>query len=253
MSPAVEFRRVSKIYYRHPSRPFFHRYLMDKWRRRPKERFYGLREVTFELEEGGSLGVVGSNGAGKSTLLSLIAGLSFPDEGEVKVRGRVAGLLELGSGFHPDLTGRENLVVYASLLGLTRAQLRQRFDEIVDFSGIGEFLDEPLRTYSAGMVLRLAFSVAIHVEAEVMLFDEILAVGDQAFQAACFEKIEQLRRRGCTFVCVSHAAETLKRICSRALWLEAGRVVRDGPIREVLEAYQAAGAAHAATVGGQSG
>lgn len=249
MPPAVEFRHVSKIYYRHPSRPFFHRYLMDKWRRKPKERFYALRDVSFALEEGASLGVLGANGAGKSTLLSLIAGLSFPDEGQVEVRGRVAGLLELGSGFHPDLTGRENLVVYASLLGLTRAELHARFDEIVSFSGIGDFLDEPLRTYSAGMVLRLAFSVAIHVEADVMLFDEILAVGDQAFQARCFEKIEQLRRQGCTFVCVSHSAEILKRICSRALWLEGGRVVRDGPMREVLEAYQAAAVAQGAAAG----
>ncbi len=253
MPPAIEFRKVSKIYYRHPSRAFLHRYLMDKWRRKRKERFYALREVSFELEEGGSLAVVGSNGAGKSTLLSLIAGLSFPDEGEVRVRGRVAGLLELGSGFHPDLTGRENLAVYASLLGLGRTELRRRFDEIVEFSGIGEFLDEPLRTYSAGMILRLAFSVAIHVEAEVMLFDEILAVGDQAFQAACFERIEELRRRGCTFVCVSHAGEILKRICTRALWLDAGRVVREGPVREVLEAYQAASAAQAAAAGRQGG
>lgn len=253
MPPAVEFLRVSKTYHRHPGRSFFYRFLMDQWRRKPRERFYALRDVSFELEEGGSLAVVGSNGAGKSTLLSLIAGLSFPDEGEVRVRGRVAGLLELGSGFHPDLTGRENLTVYASLLGLTRAQLRARFDDIVAFAGIGDFLDEPLRTYSAGMVLRLAFSVAIHVEAEVMLFDEILAVGDQAFQAACFERIEQLRRRGCTFVCVSHAAEMLKRICSRALWLDAGRLVRDGPVREVLEAYQVAGAAHAAAASGPTG
>ncbi len=235
---AIEFRNVSKIYHRHPSRPFFHRYLLDKWRRAHKERFYALRDVSFRLERGETLAVVGANGAGKSTLLSLIAGLSFPDRGEVRVEGRTAGLLELGSGFHPDLTGRENLKVYAALLGLDARQLRERFERIVEFAGIGQFLDEPLRTYSSGMVLRLAFSVAIHVEADILLFDEVLAVGDQAFQAACFEKILALRRTGSTFVCVSHAPEILKRLCERALWLEGGRVVRDGPIREVLEAYQ---------------
>ncbi|MGB9604607.1 MAG: ABC transporter ATP-binding protein [Bryobacteraceae bacterium] len=249
MSPVIEFRHVSKIYYRHHTRRFFHRYLMEKWRRSPREPFYALRDVSFVVEKGGSLAVVGPNGAGKSTLLSMIAGLTFPDEGEIEVRGRVAGLLELGSGFHPDLTGRENLVVYASLLGLSRGELNRRFDEIVEFSGIGEFLDEPLRTYSAGMILRLAFSVAIHVEAELMLFDEILAVGDQSFQAACFEKIAELRDKGCTFVCVSHAGEILKRLCRRAIWLEGGRVVREGPTREVVDAYQAASAAHARTAG----
>jgi len=249
MPPVIEFRNVSKIYYRHHTRRFFHRYLMEKWRRGAREPFYALRDVSFEIEEGGSLAVVGANGAGKSTLLSLIAGLSFPDEGQVEVRGRVAGLLELGSGFHPDLTGRENLVVYASLLGLSRRELQDRFDQIVEFSGIGEFLDEPLRTYSAGMILRLAFSTAIHVEADIMLFDEILAVGDQGFQTACFEKIRELREKGCTFVCVSHSADVLKRLCARAIWLEGGRVVRDGPCAEVVEAYRLSAGAHAHIVG----
>jgi|YNPBryunderm2012_1023409.scaffolds.fasta_scaffold00143_26 ABC-type polysaccharide/polyol phosphate transport system ATPase subunit len=249
MPPVIEFRQVSKLYYRHHTRRFFHRYLMEKWGRAPKEPFYALRDVSFEVEEGDSLAVVGPNGAGKSTLLSLIAGLSFPDEGQVEVRGKVAGLLELGSGFHPDLTGRENLVVYASLLGLSRSELRERFDEIVEFSGIGDFLDEPLRTYSAGMILRLAFSVAIHVEAGVMLFDEILAVGDQSFQASCFEKIVELRRKGCTIVCVSHSADVLKRLCARAIWLEGGRVVRDGPVAEVVEAYRLSAGAHAPIAG----
>lgn len=241
----IELHKVSKIYHRHPRRPFFYRYLLDKWRRGPGERFYALREVSFELERGETLGVVGPNGAGKSTLLSLIAGLSEPDEGELCVTGRAAGLLELGSGFHPDLTGRENLAVYASLLGLSARQLRQRFEQIVGFAGIGEFLDEPLRTYSSGMILRLAFSVAIHVDADIMLFDEILTVGDQNFQAACLARIFELKRRGCAFVCVSHAPDLLKRLCERALWLEQGRVVRDGPIGEVLEAYQACQAVNA--------
>src|SRR5262249_42903643 len=152
------------------------------------------------------MAVVGPNGAGKSTLLGLVAGLSSPDSGTVSVNGRVAALLELGSGFHPDLTGSENVHLNASLLGLSRKRTSQLFDEIADFSGIGEFIDEPLRTYSTGMTMRLAFSVAIHMDPEILLIDEVLAVGDAAFQVKCFEKIRQFRQAGKTLLCVSHAS-----------------------------------------------
>ncbi|MEK7408559.1 MAG: ABC transporter ATP-binding protein [Acidobacteriota bacterium] len=234
----VEFQNVSKIYSRHASRQFFHRYLWERWRRR-KEQFCALRNVSFALEHGESLAVVGPNGAGKTTLLSLICGLSFPEEGRVLVDGKVAGLLELGSGFHPDLTGVENLNVYASLLGLSRRQTRERFDAIVEFAGIGEFIDEPLRTYSSGMVLRLAFSVAVQVDADIMLVDEVLAVGDQNFQAKCFDKILALKREGKVFICASHVSHFIKQLCDRALWLDGGRLIRQGPVEEVLDAYQA--------------
>jgi ABC-type polysaccharide/polyol phosphate transport system ATPase subunit len=183
--------------------------------------------------------VVGPNGAGKSTLLSLVAGLSWPDEGEISVEGRVAALLELGSGFHPDLTGEENLRVNAAILGFSRKQTVERFDQIVEFSGIGDFMDEPLRTYSSGMVLRLAFSVAIHADLDVLLIDEVLAVGDQSFQAKCIERIFELKRAGKILVFVSHVPQVLQQLCDRALWLESGHMVREGPVGGTLEAYQA--------------
>ncbi len=235
----VELQNVSKSYYRRPTRHFFHRFLMDKWRGVDSERFYALRNVSFTLSHGESLAVVGPNGAGKSTLLNLIGGLSYPDEGRIYVEGRVAALLELGSGFHPDLTGSENLRIYASLLGLSRREVLDREDRIVDFSGIRDFINEPLRTYSAGMIMRLAFSVAVHVDAELILVDEVLAVGDQAFQAKCFEKIFELKREGKVFICVSHVSDVIRELCASAIWLEGGRVVRQGPTGEVLDAYQA--------------
>jgi homopolymeric O-antigen transport system ATP-binding protein len=228
---------VSKTYSRKVGRQFLHSFLASRVRQR-HENFYALRRVSFSLEEGDSLAVVGPNGAGKSTLLSVIAGLSWPDEGKLAVNGRVAALLELGSGFHPDLTGAENVLLNAALLGLSRRSAKAKFEEIVEFSGIGEFIDEPLRTYSSGMVMRLAFSVAMNVEPEILLIDEVLAVGDQAFQVKCMEKILELKGRGKVLICTSHVPETLKRLCNRALWLDHGRVAGQGALDEVLAAYE---------------
>jgi ABC-type polysaccharide/polyol phosphate transport system ATPase subunit len=240
----VRLENVWKTYSRRASRQFLRSALTGWFRRRQgKETFHALRGVSVCVREGESWGLVGPNGAGKTTLLSIIAGLTFPDEGSVEVRGRVAALLELGSGFHPDLTGAENVVVNASLLGLSRKEVRRRFDQIVEFSGIGEFIDQPLRTYSAGMVMRLAFSVAMHVEPDVLLIDEVLAVGDQAFQAKCLERILALKQAGKAMICSSHDTEILRRLCERALWLDHGRVVRSGPLEDVLEAYQASAVA----------
>jgi len=236
--PAVELENVSKIYSRRMSREFLHSFMTRKMRRRHHEDFYALKNVSFRLEEGESLAVVGPNGAGKSTMLSVIAGLSFPEEGRVTVNGRIAALLELGSGFHPDLTGAENVRLNAALLGLSRTKAEQRFDAIVDFSGIGKFIDEPLRTYSAGMTVRLAFSVAMNVEPELLLIDEVLAVGDQAFQIKCIQKILELKRMGKVLICTSHAPETLRKLCNRAVWLHQGEVMRTGRLDEVLGAYQ---------------
>jgi ABC-type polysaccharide/polyol phosphate transport system ATPase subunit len=202
-----------------------------------RERFYALKRVSFTLEKGESLAVVGPNGAGKSTLLGLLAGLAAADEGTVEVHGRVAALLELGSGFHPDLTGRENVRLNASLLGLSRKQTNAAFDSIVEFSGIGEFIDEPLRTYSSGMMMRLAFSVAINVDPEILLIDEVLAVGDAAFQAKCFEKIHQFRAAGKALVCVSHGASMIQQLCGRAIWLDHGELIMTDSVSKVLAAY----------------
>jgi ABC-type polysaccharide/polyol phosphate transport system ATPase subunit len=183
------------------------------------------------------MAVIGPNGAGKSTLLGLVAGLAEPNAGRVAVEGRVAPLLELGSGFHYDLTGAENVRLNASLLGLTRKETERRFGEIVDFSGIGEFIHEPLRTYSSGMMMRLAFSVAMNTDPDILLIDEILAVGDQAFQAKCIERVHDFRRRGKTMLCVSHSLPMVQAFCDRAVWLDHGELVMTGTVDEVAAAY----------------
>lgn len=233
----IEFRDVSKSFARSSGRMLLRTMLTDRVSRKRSERFQALQDVSFSVEQGESLAVIGPNGAGKSTLLGLVAGLCKPDSGMVRVHGRVAALLELGSGFHPDLTGEENVRLNSSLLGLAKKETNERFAEIVDFSGISEFIREPLRTYSTGMVMRLAFSVAVHVSPEVLLVDEILAVGDQAFQHKCFEKVLDLRRKGITLLCVSHASGMIQELCDRALWLDHGRQVMTGSVVEVTEAY----------------
>ncbi|MBI5280417.1 MAG: ABC transporter ATP-binding protein [Candidatus Solibacter usitatus] len=196
-----------------------------------------LQDLNFEIGHGECVALVGPNGAGKSTILSLIAGLSPPDEGRVEVNGRVAAMLELGSGFHYDLTGEENALLNAALLGMSREQARDAMPGIIEFAELGEFIREPLRTYSTGMVMRLAFAVAVHVDPDILLIDEVLAVGDQQFQKKCFEKIHAFRRAGKTLVFVSHATELLRELCDRAIWLDHGRLVQDGPLAEVLDAY----------------
>jgi ABC-type polysaccharide/polyol phosphate transport system ATPase subunit len=207
------------------------------FRGRHRERFYALKNVSFRLEHGQSLAVIGANGAGKSTLLGLVAGLAQPDSGKVIVNGRVAALLELGSGFHPDLTGAENVRLNASLLGFTRRQTAEAFHQIVDFAGIDDFINEPLRTYSSGMIVRLAFSIAVHVDPEILLIDEVLAVGDQSFQAKCFAKVRELREQGKSLLCVSHARAMVESLCDRAIWLDHGEIVMADTVYQVCEAY----------------
>jgi len=233
----VEFDRVHKIYRRHSGPKFLRQHLKDRFRPKLENGFHALKDVSFRVAEGESLAIVGSNGAGKSTLLSLVAGLAPPDEGEVRVNGKVVAMLELGSGFHPDLTGRENLDLNASLLGFSRKSTKALSNEIVNFSGIRDFIDEPLRTYSSGMVMRLAFSVAVHVDPEILLIDEVLAVGDQAFQEKCFERVCELKRNGKSLLCVSHSPAMLRQLCDRAIWLDHGEVVLQGDIHQVLDAY----------------
>jgi len=235
---AIQFQSVSKSFHRHTGRMLLRHRLVNLLRGQHGERFCALKNISFELEEGDGLAVMGSNGAGKSTLLGLVAGLATPDEGSVTVNGRIAALLELGSGFHPDLTGAENVRVNASLIGLSRRRTAELFDQIVDFAGIGDFIDEPLRTYSTGMIMRLAFSVAINMDPEILLIDEVLAVGDQAFQAKCFERIHQFRQAGKTLLCVSHATGMVQELCDRAIWLDHGELVMSGRIRDVIEAYE---------------
>jgi ABC-type polysaccharide/polyol phosphate transport system ATPase subunit len=236
----IRLEGVSKTYSRRASRQFLRSVLSRRLRPAHPEVFYALKRISLDLKQGDSLAVVGSNGAGKSTLLSVIAGLSWPDEGQIQVNGQIAALLELGSGFHPDLTGAENVRLNAALLGLSRARTREKADEVVEFSGIGDFINEPLRAYSAGMVMRLAFSVAMTVDPDILLIDEVLAVGDQAFQAKCTAKILQLKRQGRVLICTSHIPGTLRQLCARAIWLEHGQVVREGSAAELLDAYEGA-------------
>jgi ABC-type polysaccharide/polyol phosphate transport system ATPase subunit len=233
----IQFQRVSKIFHRHTGPKLIRHHFRDWFRPDPESDFYALKDISFSIDEGESVAIVGRNGAGKSTLLSLVCGLSKPEKGQVEVSGQLAAMLELGSGFHPDLTGAENVHLNASLLGFTRARTNVLFDSIVEFSGVAEFINEPLRTYSTGMMLRLAFSVALNLEPKILIIDEVLAVGDQAFQEKCFEKILEFRHSQRTLLCVSHAPAILLRLCDRALWLDRGALMMDGKASEVLQAY----------------
>jgi len=237
--PILELREVWKTFHRHTGKLLLRSHMEDFFSRRTRlEPFNALRNISFRVDHGESVGIVGSNGAGKSTLLSLIAGLVPPDRGTVTVNGRVAALLELGSGFHPDLTGAENVSLNAALLGMSRQELREAYYNIVEFAELADFMDEPLRTYSAGMIMRLAFSVAVNAAPDVLLIDEVLAVGDQAFQAKCLDKIQEFRRLEKTIVCVSHVGGAIQQLCSRAIWLDHGDLLLDGPALEVTDAYQ---------------
>jgi lipopolysaccharide transport system ATP-binding protein len=205
----------------------------------PAEQFWGLREVNLTIPAGRTVGVIGRNGAGKSTLLRLIGGVGRPDEGTIDIDGRIGALLNLGAGFHPELTGRENILVNGVVGGLTKQEVRERFDTIVEFSELLEFIDSPLRCYSSGMHMRLAFSIAIHSEPNILLIDEVLAVGDVAFQHKCLDRIRQLKAGGCTIILVTHDAGMVQSLCEDALWLRAGRVAAYGPSHVVVPQYLA--------------
>ncbi len=234
---ALVFDRVTKTFAHHSGQILLRDRIAEIFHPSRRGRLEALKDVSFELSRGESLGLIGPNGAGKSTLLNLATGLALPDSGRIEVKGRVAALLELGAGFHPDLTGAENLTVNAALMGLTRRETAARFDEIVDFSGVRDFIHEPLRTYSAGMAMRLAFSVAVHVDPEILLIDEVIGTGDQNFFGKCLDKIRQFQREGKTILLASHSLELLTTLCQRALWLERGRVVTIGPVEAVAAAY----------------
>jgi lipopolysaccharide transport system ATP-binding protein len=236
----IEFHDVSKWFPHVTGQELLRTHIARWFGRDHVENFVALKHISFQLEAGHSLGVVGSNGAGKSTLLSLAAGLSTPNEGRVAINGRVAALLELGSGFHPDLTGAENLILNAALLGRSRKRTMALVDQIVEYSGIREFIDDPLRTYSSGMVMRLAFSNAIHADPDVLLLDEVLAVGDASFQAKCYETLSDFQRAGKSFLFVSHAPDAVKQMCERAIWLDHGELMMEGDAGAVLDAYSGA-------------
>ena len=237
---AVQFEHVTKTFPRHTGQMLLRKRIANLLRGAHRDGFAALTDVSFALPQGECLGIIGHNGAGKSTMLNLITRLCRPSSGKVSVHGRVAALLELGSGFHPDLTGVENVHMNAALMGLTRKQTEARFQQIQEFAGIGDFIHEPLRTYSSGMSMRLAFAVAIHVDPDILIIDEVLGVGDQVFFEKCVDRIQAFRRAGKTMICVSHSLSMIESLCEQVLWLDHGHPVRIGPTAEVIAAYHEA-------------
>lgn len=242
-APAVVARDLAKVY-----RRFLHQNQFKTLKSalltgsllsdlRPDQTFTALDGVSFEVPRGCTFGVIGENGSGKSTLLKLLAGITKPTRGTLEVDGRVSALIELGAGFHPEISGRENVAINGIMLGLTRRQVQERFDEIVAFAELERFIDAPVKTYSSGMYMRLGFAVAIHVDPEVLLIDEVLAVGDEGFTRKCLDKISEFRRRGKTIVLVTHSLGLVEKMCDEALWVKAGRKADQGDPKRVVDAY----------------
>jgi len=237
---AIRFDQVSKEFTLRLERPRSFQELFLKairFQRSRPEKYWALRDVSFDVGRGDMVGIVGDNGAGKSTLLKLVSRIIEPTNGYIKVSGRVSALLELGAGFHPDLTGRENIYLNGSILGFNKEKMGQIFGDILDFSELGRFIDMPVKHYSSGMYMRLGFSIAIHVEPEILLVDEVLAVGDQAFQLRCLDKISEMKRQGVTIILVTHSLKQVREMCDRAIWLDGGKVEASGPVEHVLEQY----------------
>src|SRR5208337_1198653 len=205
------------------------------------EMFWAIKNMDFDIRSGEVVGIIGRNGAGKSTLLKILSRITWPTTGEIDIHGRVSSLLEVGTGFHPELTGRENVFLNGSILGMSRREIKQKFDEIVDFSGVETFLDTPVKRYSSGMYVRLAFAVAAHLNPEILVIDEVLAVGDAEFQKKCLGKMSDVARQGRTVLFVSHNMNAVQSLCSRCIWLQSGAVAGDGEARSVIPDYLAHG------------
>jgi len=235
--PAIEVQGVGKRFKRYKERPTSLKARVTKFRVRAEE-FWALKDVGFDVSEGSTTGLIGPNGSGKSTLLRIIAGILRPTEGSVATRGRIAALLELGAGFHPELTGRENVYLNASILGLSRKETEAAFDSIVDFAELEDFIDTQVKFYSSGMFVRLGFAVAVHVNPQILLIDEVLAVGDEAFQRKCLAKIQSFQQEGRTIVFVTHAADLVRQICDHAVMLQKGVIHAAGDPDEVVREFR---------------
>ena len=242
-SPAVRCTAVSKRFriYEHRAtslRETFIRVLLRKQALLGRP-YFALGEIDFAIAKGEAVAIIGTNGSGKSTILRVIAGIYPPSDGEVQLGGRLAAVLELGAGFHPDLTGAENVAIYGTALGLSRREIRDRYSEILDFADIGQFIDTPVKYYSSGMVARLAFAVAVCVEPDILLLDEVLSVGDETFRDRCFERLRRFNAHGGTLIFVSHDLETVREMCTRAIWMDNGSIRMDAPVDDVVDAYLA--------------
>ena len=234
---AIEVKNVTKSFKLFYDKASTLKEKMVFWNRKKSEMREVLKDINLEIKKGETVALIGTNGSGKSTLLKLMTKIIYPTKGSVVTHGKLTSLLELGAGFHPDFTGRENIYFNASIFGLTREEIERRVDDIIKFSELEDFIDSPIRTYSSGMYMRLAFSVAINVDADILLIDEILAVGDQHFQEKCFEKLEELKESDKTIVIVTHSLEQVKKLCTRAIWIYDGEVQMDGKPDEVIEKY----------------
>lgn len=234
---AIEVRNVQKHFKVYKDKGHMLRERLIHLNRNKYEMREVLRGISFDVKKGESVGLIGKNGCGKSTTLKLLTKILRPNGGTIDIQGRVCSLIELGAGFHPDMSGRENIYINASIFGIKAKEVDQRLNDIIRFSELEEFIDNPVRTYSSGMYMRLAFSVAINVDADILLIDEILAVGDNAFQTKCFNKLKSLKDQGTTIVIVSHALGQVERLCDRAIWIDEGRIRDDGPARKVCKEY----------------
>ena len=236
-TPAIEVQGIGKRFRRYRERPTSIKQRLTTFRVRAEE-FWALKEVAFDVAQGSTFGLIGPNGSGKTTLLKVIAGILRPTEGRVVTRGRIAALLELGAGFHPELTGRDNVYLNASILGLSRRQTDDVFDAIVDFAELEEFIDYPVKFYSSGMFVRLGFAVAVHVDPQILLVDEVLAVGDEGFQRKCLDRVQQFQKEGRTIVFVTHAVDLVRQICDQALLLERGKIRNIGRPEDVVRDFR---------------
>ena len=234
---AIKVENVTKSFKLFYDKPSTLKERLVFWNKKKAEEHTVLKNISLNIKKGETVALIGVNGSGKSTLLKLMTKIIYPTKGKITTNGKLTSLLELGAGFHPDFTGRENIYFNAAIFGLTKQEIDNRLNEIIEFSELGEFIDSPVRTYSSGMYMRLAFSVAINVDAEILLIDEILGVGDQHFQEKCFAKLEELRDSDKTIVIVSHSLDSLKKLCKRAIWIYDGIVKMDGKTNEVFEKY----------------
>jgi lipopolysaccharide transport system ATP-binding protein len=245
MPLALSLEHVSKTYHRGKVRHRDLRNTVAAWWQGPRETetFAALSDINLAIEAGETVGLIGANGAGKSTLLKLLSRITYPTTGRIRIRGTLSSMLEVGTGFHPELTGRDNIYLNGAIIGMRREEVRRKLDSIIDFSDIGDFLDTPVKHYSSGMYVRLAFAVAAHLEPDILLVDEVLAVGDQAFRRKCFDKLADVSGRGRTIIMVSHQMNYLRELCSRGIWLDSGRIRFDGSIDQAVLAYgESAGA-----------
>lgn len=234
---AIEVKNMTKTFKLFYDKPSTLKERLVFWNHKKAETRTVLDNINVDIKKGETVALIGVNGSGKSTLLKLMTKIIYPTKGTIETKGKLTSLLELGAGFHPDFTGRENIYFNASIFGLTRKEIDKRLDDIIAFSELEDFIDNPVRTYSSGQYMRLAFSIAINVDAEILLIDEILAVGDQHFQDKCFAKLKELSKSEKTIVIVSHSLETLKQLCSRGIWINEGKVQMDGNINEVIDEY----------------